>query len=124
MSDTSPLRGRVLIVEDNKGIAFFYDAVLDDLGYEVVGVAATEAEAHSLVASVEADLALLDIQLGEGRSYDVARAAVGRGMAVVFTTGYDDPPDMPSDLRDLRRLTKPLSTATLRAALSESIAAT
>lgn len=122
-SETTRLSGRVLIAEDNKGIAFFYGAVLEDLGYEVVGLAATVAEAETLAASVEADLALLDIQLGDGHSYGAARAAVERGMAVVFTTGYDDPPDMPSDLRGLRCLTKPLSTDDLKAAVQRSISA-
>lgn len=108
---------RILLAEDHKGIAFFYEALLTDLGHKVIGTAATAAEAEALAGTADADLALFDIQLQGGSSYEAAQIALRRGIPVVFTSGYDEPPDVPDSLAGVPYLTKPLHENDIKSAL-------
>ena len=62
---------------------------LDDAGHEVMGPAATMAEAMALCDALRPELALLDIHLRDGSSgVDVARALFGRwGVISIFASG-------------------------------------
>jgi two-component system, response regulator PdtaR len=81
---------RVLIVEDEVLIAWALADCLEDAGHEVVGPAATMAEALALCEGVAAppDLAVLDIGLRDGGSgVDVARALRARwGVRSIFAS--------------------------------------
>lgn len=59
---------RILIVEDDAIIAHDVMLMLQQLGYEVAGVAHTAAQAQHLIAQQAPDLAILDINLGTGPS--------------------------------------------------------
>lgn len=80
---------RVLIVEDDPLIAMLLVDSLADAGHEVVGPAATMAEALALCGASTPDLALLDIDLRDGSSgLDVARALLDRwGVRSIFASG-------------------------------------
>ena len=72
---------RILIVEDDAVIAMVLADSLEDAGHEVVGPAATMAEALALCegAAPPPELAVLDINLRDGSNgVDVARALMGR----------------------------------------------
>ena len=72
---------RILIVEDEALIAMALADGLEDAGHEVVGPAATIAEALALCdeAPPPPELAVLDINLRDGSSgVDVARALLER----------------------------------------------
>ena len=81
---------RVLIVEDEPLIAWVLADCLEDAGHEVVGPAATMAEALALCEGAPSppDLAVLDINLRDGGSgVDVARALLERwGVRSLFAT--------------------------------------
>lgn len=117
---TAPTGLRVVLAEDNWPIALFMENMLRDLGCTVVATAGTVAEAESMAADQEAECAILDIDLGSGgRSYGAAERALARGMAVIFTTGYDVPADLPETLRNVPRLEKPIQPVHLKRALKE-----
>ena len=82
---------RVLIVKDEALIAMTLADSLEDAGHEVVGPAATMAEALALCdgAAPPPELAVLDINLGDGSNgVDVARALVERwGVPSIFASG-------------------------------------
>ncbi|MGD9510819.1 MAG: response regulator [Geminicoccaceae bacterium] len=83
------LRGRkVLVVEDDALIAMLIEDVLTESGATVQGPIADEATALRAAEDSECDLALLDVHLGRGSSAAVARRLGGRGVPVVFVTGY------------------------------------
>lgn len=109
---------KVFIAEDHFAIRLGLEAVLAQLGHAVVATAGTSDEAYRWSSTVDADWALLDVDLGDGSSYGAARVLVDRGIRVVFLTGHDYPPDMPADLSDLPRLTKPVFPADLNRLLS------
>jgi CheY-like chemotaxis protein len=81
---------RILIVEDEALIAWMLADSLEDAGHEVVGPAATMAEALALCEGAPPpELALLDINLRDGSNgVDVARALLSRwGVLSIFASG-------------------------------------
>lgn len=65
---------RILIVEDNAFIALDLEGQIQDLGHEVVGIAAMADTAIEAAKTMRPDLAVLDLQLAAGtRGQDVAR---------------------------------------------------
>ena len=65
---TSPsFRLRILIVEDVTWIAMQLEGMVQKLGHEVVGSAASHAQAVASAETCRPDLALMDINLGCGR---------------------------------------------------------
>ena len=81
---------RILIVEDDAVVAMVLADSLEEGGHEVVGPAATMAEALALCEGAPPpELALLDIDLRDGTSgVDVARALLGRwGVLSIFASG-------------------------------------
>lgn len=76
----------VLCVEDELVIALLVQDFLGDLGYDVV--IAENAEQGCRLA-VEHDLvaAILDVFLGQGNSFPVARVLQQRGVPFLFTSG-------------------------------------
>lgn len=79
---------RILIVEDEPLVAFDNEYMLKDAGYEVVATVDSYAAALDVIEREPLDLILTDISLaGDGDGVDVARAAGGRRIAVLFVTG-------------------------------------
>ncbi|MDR7036832.1 CheY-like chemotaxis protein [Methylobacterium sp. BE186] len=79
---------RILVVEDEVLIALELEYLLQDLGYQTVGVAGSSAEAIALGRSMSPDVALVDIHLVDGPTgVDVARAlSADPRTTVVFMT--------------------------------------
>ncbi|WP_343894204.1 response regulator [Craurococcus roseus] len=80
---------RVLIVEDEALIAWMLADSLEGAGHEVVGPAATMAEALALCEGAPPpELAVLDVNLADGGSgVDVARALLERwGVPSIFAS--------------------------------------
>ncbi len=86
MSSGKPLR--ILIVEDEILIALELESLLQDLGHEVVGIAASSNEALALGQDLTPDLAFVDIHLADGPTgVDVARhLAAEHQVTVLFMT--------------------------------------
>lgn len=106
---------KIFLAEDHFAIRLGMQAVLADLGHDVVAEAINAAQASALAATVEADWALLDVDLGDGTSYEAARELARRGVRVCFLTGYDVPLGQPDDLAGLPRLTKPVLPQDMKA---------
>ena len=81
---------RVLLVEDEAVIAFALEYMLDDLGCVVVGPAYQVASACSLAEDELIDVAILDVNLNEARSYPVADILKRRGIPFLFASGYGE----------------------------------
>ncbi len=64
----------VLIIEDDLGIAEIHRRNLMKInGIDVIGIAATKAEAESLLEVLNPDLLLLDVYLPDGNGLDILR---------------------------------------------------
>ncbi|MEI4469683.1 response regulator [Frigidibacter sp. MR17.24] len=59
---------RILICEDNPVIAMDLEMTLEELGHEVVGTAASRAEANTGITLHRPDLVTIDLDLSDGPS--------------------------------------------------------
>ncbi len=80
---------KILIIDDEPFIRENVRRVLGDTGYQVFE-AATSAEAQSLVAQEELDLALLDLNLGAESGIDLLKEMkqIDPDLLVIIITGY------------------------------------
>lgn len=79
---------RLLVVEDEPLLAFDTEHFLSGEGFAVAATVDTVAEALRVIAEDgDLDLVLADIRLADGSGVEVARAARGRGLPVLFVTG-------------------------------------
>ena len=111
------LAGRkVLVVEDAFYLAMDVKAALQGVGAEVIG---PFAEVEDALASLERrppHCAVLDVNLGVGASFDLARALKRRAVPFLFFTGYDQSA-IPAEFADVLRLEKPVDSARVVSAL-------
>ncbi|HEX5796583.1 MAG TPA: hypothetical protein VFY19_12145, partial [Geminicoccaceae bacterium] len=119
------LRGeRVLVVEDETLVAVELRLALADAGAEVLGPAASIAEAKRLIAASRPTAAILDVNLG-GESIDpLADLLMAEGVPMLVVTGYDARKALPERLRHLPVLQKPIDPATLIGGVHELTART
>jgi len=77
---------RLLIVEDEPGIALVIEGVAIDAGFEITGTAGNMSEALELGSA--ADIAIIDVRLGDGiTGPSIARALFSEfGLGVVYFT--------------------------------------
>lgn len=118
----SELRGlRVLVVEDSYLVAASLRRMIEDMGGEVVGPAATVADALLLVHPDRLDAGILDVNLGSETSEPIAERLHELKLPFVFVTGYASPTLVGSKFRAMKRVFKPVSEPALAAAIRQSI---
>lgn len=119
----SPRRFRILIVEDDTIIAWSLEALLSEMGHEIVDIAATGERALASAAEFEPDLVMMDINLGSGMNGIEAASTIRRRRPtkVVFVSAYGDP-EMRDKVRqavpDAPILSKPVRPEDLKRTLS------
>lgn len=118
--DHGGLRGRrVLIVEDIYLLATELAQALARDGAEIVGPCPGVEAARSVLETAAPDLAILDVNLREETSTQLAETLQGRGVPVIIVTGLarETLPDSlagdtilskPADLGELTRLARTL----------------
>ena len=107
---------RLLVVEDEPLVAFDAEHLLRDAKYEIVATVDRVADALAEIADGKPiDLVLADVTLADGSGLDVARAALERGVPVLFVTG-----NCPVEATTLAAgcLSKPYSQRDLLAAIA------
>lgn len=75
---------KILIVEDELVIAEDLKEILEELGYEVCGIAISSREALALIDEKSPDLALLDIQIKGGKDGIVLAAEINENYHLPF----------------------------------------
>ncbi len=108
MAGAPDLTGRtVLVVEDDYFLASDTVAALRGAGARVLGPCPTAEAARDLLRSELPSHAVLDLNLGGGARFDIARLLKSRGVPFIFLTGYDQDV-IPDDVADVIRLQKPV----------------
>lgn len=80
------MSARILIVEDEILVALELQSILQDLGYETLGIAPDLATAHGYFDQA-IDLALVDLNLRDGLTGPQIGATLGsKGVTVLFVT--------------------------------------
>ena len=114
------MNAHILIVEDEFLVAANLEAMIEDLGYAVIGVAPDAATALTL-ADAGPDVALVDVNLADGPSGAQVGAMLSRlGTAVVYLTAN------PAMLGDgvpgtVGVIAKPCDGQTLEAAIAYAV---
>ncbi|MFC7472843.1 hypothetical protein ACFQS7_00645 [Dankookia sp. GCM10030260] len=97
---------RVLIVEDDPLVALDLEAIVVGAADADVAVASSVTEARRALGDAAFDAAFLDIDVLDGKTYDLALQLLERGLPFVFVSGArrDEVPPM---LRQVPFLPKP-----------------
>ncbi|MFC4726919.1 response regulator [Coralloluteibacterium thermophilus] len=114
MDDLAGLR--VLLVEDEGGVALLIEGMLEELGCEMVASVARLARAYEAVQAQPPDAVVLDVNVAGEVSFDFARLLVARGIPFLFSTGYGVS-GLPADLRSHAVLAKPFKLSELHRSL-------
>jgi DNA-binding response OmpR family regulator len=121
MTPHEQLRGqRVLVLEDDYFLAMDTAEAVRAAGGLVVGPSATELSAMEQIASARPTAALLDVNLGSGPSFELARMLQRRGIPFAFLTGYD-PEIIPAEFAGVERIEKPTEPRRILACLARLI---
>lgn len=80
-------RPTVLIVEDEVLIAMDLQAMLEDYGWSVIGPAGTTVAALALLEAEKPQFAVLDINLGNHTSFEVADQLIAHQVPFLFLSG-------------------------------------
>jgi ActR/RegA family two-component response regulator len=120
MSGETDLNGRaVLVVDDDFYLAEDTREALEEAGAVVLGPYG-EDDALGSIKDHRPEFAVLDLNLGSGPSFKLARAMKAIGTPMIVVTGYDDD-ILPPDLADTPRLRKPVNSSKLVEAVAELI---
>jgi two-component SAPR family response regulator len=111
---------KVLVVEDEAGVALLLESMLDEIGCEVVACVARLAVGLEIAGSVAVDLAVLDVNLAGEAVFPLAVRLVERGIPFIFCTGYGSA-TLPADLCDRPVLTKPFTLDRLERAVAAAM---
>lgn len=107
-----------LVVEDNMIIAMEAEEILRDLGYGDCHVCGSVRGALQIMADHPIAFALLDIDLGNETSEEVAASLRANGTPFIFASGYDEFPALAQDLTSVPVVTKPYTSKDIAAAMA------
>ena len=108
----------ILIVEDDFYLAADLEGELRGRGASIDGPFSTEVLALEWLKTHQPDAALLDINLGHGPSFQVARILRARNVPLIFMTGYEQT-KIPADFAESVRLQKPIDIKTISRAVEQ-----
>jgi CheY-like chemotaxis protein len=117
------LASRVLIIEDESIIALDLENLVNDLGHEVIGTAATSEEAVAQARKHKPGLILADINLGEGGSGidAVAQILQSFDVPVIFVTAYPERLLTGERPEPTYLVTKPFLPETVQATIGQAL---
>jgi len=113
----------VLIIEDEPLISMQLEDLVQSLGHEICGTAATRTQAQQVVAERTPGLVLADIQLADGSSgLDAVDDILAIGsVPVIFITAYPERLLTGDRPEPTYLVTKPFQEQTVRAAISQAL---
>jgi two-component system, cell cycle sensor histidine kinase and response regulator CckA len=119
------MRARILIVEDDAILALRIQRIVETLGHEVAGLAATGEDAVRLSNDLRPDAVLMDVRL-RGEMTGVGAAAIIRANAetpVIYVTAYSDRELIEDAVRTApyAYLTKPVRDRDLHASIETAL---
>jgi CheY-like chemotaxis protein/DNA-directed RNA polymerase specialized sigma24 family protein len=113
----------VLIIEDEPIIALDIEAMVQELGHEVIGIARTHKEAVAAVTVRSPGLVLADIQLADGSSglEAVNEILTTIDVPVIFITAYPERLLTGDKPEPAFLITKPFQPEAVKAAISQAL---
>jgi predicted glycosyltransferase/CheY-like chemotaxis protein len=116
---------RILIVEDESIVRLHLRRIVEAMGHQVVGQAATATDAIARADETAPELVIMDIHLGDqSDGIEAAREISGRhGSAVLFATAYADDRTIArtSEVGAVGYIVKPFGEPAVRAAIATGL---
>ena len=112
---------RILVVEDEALIAMEIEELLRSLGFAVVGPVGHLGAALEFARSEPLDGGMLDVNISGGLVFPVAELLLGRGLPLIFSTGYGSD-RLPPAFRASACLHKPFSREQLKQVVTGTFA--
>lgn len=113
---------RILIVEDDPFIAMDIEAaVAEQFGHAAELIVVDSVTQARRIAAAKLSCALLDIDVVDGKTFEVAASLLQKGTPFAFVSG-STPGDVPEHLRTVRFLRKPFSTREIARFVSDVVA--
>lgn len=112
---------RVLIVEDELLVAMSLEDTLRSLGCTVIGPVATLGEALRIAGDVDADLAILDVNLRGEQVFPAAEILAGRGIPLVFCSGFVGASPLPPCFGGALQVPKPYTDRVIAQAVRQLV---
>lgn len=114
---------RVLIVEDEPLIAMELAQIIEDAGGIIIGSARTQTDAIALAQNTDFDMALLDVRVRDGTTFELAAILFDKQTPFVFCTGDSEQRDEFRDWAEVPIVIKPHSPEIIIATLSKFLTA-
>lgn len=112
---------RVFVVEDEALVAMNLEMMLEDFGCEVIGPAMRFDKAKEHVEKgVDADVAILDVNVGGTPVFPLAQLLADTGIPLVFATGYDRS-GIPEEWHHRPILQKPYTAEDVQRGISQAL---
>lgn len=99
-------------------IAMEAEEILRDLGYADCHVCSSVRSALQIIADHAIAFAVLDIDLGNETSEDIAASLLAQGTPFIFASGYDDFPELGQELTRVPVVAKPYTGSDIAAAIA------
>jgi light-regulated signal transduction histidine kinase (bacteriophytochrome) len=103
----------VLLVEDNIIIALDAEEIIRTIGVATVRTVGGVADAMKAIADKIPDFGLLDVNLGNETSFEIAARLMELGVPFAFTSGYGEQIAFPERFATIRKVRKPYSVEVL-----------
>ena len=110
---------RILILEDEPCIAMDLEAIVEADGHELVGMFGSLAEAREHLGD-GFDFALLDIDVTDGKSFEIAAALFERRIPFAFVSA-SRPSEVPAGFRNASFIRKPFEEAAIVDSLRQTV---
>ena len=114
-------RKTVLVLEDDPFVSMDLEMIVADVLSADVRVTASVAAAREALRS-GVDLALLDVDVEDGKSYPIAEALMSRDTPFIFVSG-SEALHLPPPLRSVPFVAKPYAPQAMEAAIRSSFLA-
>jgi two-component SAPR family response regulator len=112
---------RVFFIEDETMVALNLEDMLLEMGCTIAGTAMRLERARDQIESgIDADVAILDVNVAGEQVFPVAEMLDRRGVPIVFATGYDRD-GLPESWHERAILQKPYTQEEVRRAILKAI---
>lgn len=99
-------------------IAMEAEELLRELGFADCHVCGSVRSALDIMGDHAINFALLDIDLGHETSEEIATRLQARGTPFIFVSGYDEFPELASELARVPVVSKPYTSSDIAAAIA------
>lgn len=109
----------VLILEDHMMLALDLADMLESLGVKATEKCANVPAAEKLLKSYSPDFALLDINIKDVQSFEIADSLMRKNIPFCFSTGYGSNYPIPDRFKGYPLLTKPIDIGLLKTIIED-----